>query len=136
MNKTLEEWIDYYNRKVPVGFKRDKRFALFYFPQKGFCELVATDKTLILGQTCGDGRFWKKHAEEWARELGLKVCGTHCARRKITAWIKLFGFKVTSTEEKGGLKRYHCEDSQGHWGLVTECIIDGCRQAYYVTWEV
>lgn len=135
-DKTLREWIERYNRKVPEGFKRDKRFALFYLPDKGFCELLATDKMLILGQVSGDGRYWKKYAEDCARELGLKVCGSHCTRREIAAYIKLFGFKVTDTEDKGGLKRYRCEDAQGYWGLVTECVIDGGRRAYYVTWEV
>lgn len=136
MNRTLDEWIARYNRKVPEGFKRDERFALFYYPDKGFCELLVTDKMVVLGQVCGDGRFWKKYAEDWARELGKKACGTHCSRREILAWIRLFGFEITQAETKDGFKRYHGTDKQGRWGLMTECVIDGSRRAYYVTWEV
>ena len=60
MNRTLDEWIERYNRKIPEGFKRDNRFALFYLPDKGFCEIVATDLMVIINQVSGDGLFWKK----------------------------------------------------------------------------
>ena len=136
MGRTLDEWIERYNKKVPNGFKRDERFALFYLPDKGFCELVATDKMMILGQVGGDGRFWKEHAEQWARELGLKVCGTYFTRKEAQAYIKLFSFKNVSVEEKDGFKRYRCTSEDGRWGLMTECLIDGKKRAYYVTWEV
>lgn len=134
--RTLAEWIERYNRKVPEGFKRDEKFALFFRPDKGFCEIANAGKMVIIGQVCGDGRFWKKHAEEWARELGLKACGAYFVRNEVSAYQKLFGFKVVKTEEKDGFKRYHCKAADGRWGLMTECVIDGKRRAHYVTWEV
>lgn len=136
MNRTLDEWIERYNRKIPEGFKRDNRFALFYLPDKGFCEIVATDLMVIINQVSGDGLFWKKFSEDIARALRLKACGTYCVRKNILAWGKFFGFKVTDTEEKGGFKRYHGENSEGRWGMATECVFEDGNRAYQVTWEV
>lgn len=136
MNRTLDEWIERYNRKIPKGFKRDNRFALFYLPDKGFCEIVATNLMVILNQVSGDGRFWKKFAEDIARALKLKACGTYCGRKEIRAWIKLFGFTATNIEAKDGFKRYHGENNNGCWGTMTECVFEDGNRAYQVTWEV
>ena len=136
MNRTFDEWVERFNRKIPKKFKRDDRFALFYLPDKGFCELLATDKMVILGQVSGDGRFWKKFAEDTARVLRLKACGTYCGRKEVLAWIRLFGFKVTETEENGGFKRFHGETDDGRWGLMTECVFEDGMRAYQTTWEV
>ena len=135
-NRTLEEWIERYNRKVPEGFKRDKRFALFYYCAKGFCELGVTNEMVIVGQVCGDGHFWKRFAEDVARELGLKVCGAYFVRNEVPAYQKLFGFTVWKQEEKNGFKRYHGKSTDGRWGLMTECESENGHRAYWVTWEV
>ena len=136
MNRTLDEWIARYNKKVPEGFKRDERFALFYLPDKGFCELGLTEHTVLIWQASGDGRHWKNFAENVARKFGKEVCVTTCERKEVRAWIKLFGFKVTKTEERDGFKRYHGVGENGAWGVMTEVEIDGRRRAYQVTWEV
>jgi len=136
MNRTLDEWIARYNKKVSERFKRDERFALFYLPDKGFCELGVAPDIVVLWQVCGDGRYWKNFAEDVARKFGKKVCATLCERKEIRAWIKLFGFKSTKTEERNGFKRYNCTGKNGAWGMMTEIEIDGRRRAYQVTWEV
>lgn len=136
MNRTLDEWIERYNRKAPENFKRDNRFALFYLPDKGFCEICATDMMVIINQVSGDGRFWKKFAEDTARALNLKACGTYFTRKEANAYAKLFGFKVLDTENKDGFKRLHGETSDGLWGLMTECVFEDGNRAYQVTWEV
>lgn len=136
MTRTFDEWVERYNRKIPEKFKRDNRFALFYLSDKGFCELLATDKLVVMGQVSGDGRFWKKFAEDTARALGLKACGTYCGRKEVLAWIRLFGFKVTKIEEKDGFKRYHAVGKDGGWYLMTECVFENGVRSHWVTWEV
>lgn len=121
---------------MPRGFKRDLAYALFYYPSKGFCELAATDKMVLVGQVSGDGRFWRDFAENWARELGLKVGGTICGRKEARAYMRLFGYKVTGEEEKGGFKRYRAVNKKGGWYLMTECELANGDRAYWVTWEV
>ena len=66
--KTLPEWIELYNRKTPEPFKRDERFRLFFLPDKGFCEIGNTEKMIVINQLSGDGRFWKKFAEEYGQD--------------------------------------------------------------------
>lgn len=134
--KTFEEWVELYNKKVPEGFTRDERFILFYLPEKGFCEVAATNKLLMVFQACGDGRFWKKFAEDLARDLGLKVCGTICCRKEILAWIRLFGFKIDKSDIENGLKRYYCQDKVGNWLTVTEFVCENNNLWHRVTWGV
>lgn len=136
MNKTLEQWIERYNKKIPEGFKRDERFTLFYLPDKGFCELTATDKIVVIGQVSGDGRFWKEFADNVARHLGLKVCGCYCWRDSTHSWARLFGFKVDKVDECDGLKRYYGTGKDGGWGLMTEAIFEDGKIHCFVTWEV
>ena len=137
--KTLPEWIELYNRKTPEPFKRDERFRLFFLPDKGFCEIGNTEKMIVINQLSGDGRFWKKFAEELARENRFKMCGTWCVRKQIKAWIRLFGFTVTETENfPDGLKRFKGIDENGRKGRMSPAY-DGKTgefKNYYVTWEV
>ena len=136
MNRTFEEWVERYNKKIPEGFKRDEKFVLFYLPDKGFCELCATDKMIVIGQVSGDGRFWKNFTENVARKLGFKACGTICGRKEFRAWIRLFGFKIDKVDEENGLKRYYCTGKNGGWYVMTEFIREGGRHECFVTWEV
>ena len=136
MNRTLGEWIEFYNKKAPEKFKRDERFTLFYLPDKGFCELFASEKIVLMWQVCGDGRFWKKFAEDVARKFNLKVCATLCTRREVKAWIRSFGFKIDKVEDKDGFKRYHSTDKGGNWGLMTEVVSKSGNHEYWVTWGV
>lgn len=136
MNKTFEEWVETYNKKVTGGFKRDIRFALFYLPDKGFCEITADDNMIIVGQTSGDGHFWRNFAEKLARKMGKKVCGTICARKESRAYIRLFGFKVDKQDEENGLKRYYCTGKNGEWFVMTEFLCENGNKHCYVTWEV
>ena len=39
MSKSIEEWIELYNKKCPISFERNKRYGLFYKSDKGFCEI-------------------------------------------------------------------------------------------------
>ena len=135
---TLDEWIAAYNKKTPEPFKRDERYALFYLPDKGFCEVGMTSDLVVIHQLAGDARFWKKHVTDMARKIGVKKCGTWCIRKAILAYIRLFGYKIYKTEKtKDGLTRYYGIDSNNQKGLASPAFTyaDG-TQAYFITWEV
>ena len=138
MNKTLEEWIKFYETKTKEKFVRDENYELFYLPDKGFCEIAVSDKMVVIKQLAGDGRFWKKFAEEIARKMNKKVCGSWCVRKAVRAWIRFFGFRIESVEElPDGCKRYHCKDSQDKRGLMSPAYDNNDKhKAYFVTWEV
>lgn len=138
-NKTLDEWIEFYNRKAGGDkFHRDERYAMYYLPDKGFCEIGATQDMVIIHQLAGDARFWRDKASDLAQKLGYKMCGTWCVRKEIKAYIRLFGYEIMTTEDLAdGLKRYICrhKKTEKH-GLVSPAYKDGDIQAYFVTWEV
>lgn len=106
--KTLDEWISFYEKKVGAKYEPpDKRTTRFYFPDKGFAEIGATNNMVIIHQMCGDARFWKQVAEVLAMERGINHLGTWCVR-KIEAYIRFFGVEIERIENAGdGLKRYH-----------------------------
>ena len=139
-DKTLEEWIDFYNQKTPEKFVRDKRYELFFSPEKGFCEVGMTDNMMIIHQLAGDARYWEKRVRKAAKRIGLKMCGTWCVRKEILAYIRLFGYRVERTEElPDGLKRYFCRHKNtGKSGLASPAFYfkDNGAQAYFITWEV
>ena len=136
MSKTLEEWIKVYEKKTGEEFKHDERFAFFYLPEKGFCEVVATDEVIIVGNVCGDGRFWRNFVDKLAQEFNIKLGGTIFCRKEFRAYIRLLGFKIDKFDEEKGLKRYYCTGKNGEWGIMTEFLCEGGRKKCYVTWEV
>ena len=131
-SKTLEEWIELYNKKVPGGFKRDKRFTLFYLAEKGFAEIRVSDTTIIIWQTCGELKFWRFFAETLARKLGYKSLETFFVR-PIKPYIRLTGFVPYRIEKTSQGDRYFGKDKNtGQKGQASPAG-DG---TYYFTWEV
>lgn len=135
--KTLEEWIEFYNRKCPEPFERDERYELFYSPKYGFCEITATEKMLLVNQLCGNIKAWRKTLEEVARISNLPVIGTHFIR-KIRPYIKLVGFEIRGSEETEEGLRFYCEDFEtGQKGWASPAwIMPNGKRAYCITWEV
>ena len=128
----MEQWVAKYNKKIPEGFKRDKKFALIYLPEKGFAEILSTDKMIIVNQLCGEFKFWRKFAEELARRRGLKYAGTICIRN-VEAYIRLAGFEIERIEQTEQGKRYFCRDkNEGQRGQASPAG----KGTYYITWEV
>ena len=105
--RTLEEWIEFYNSKVPVPFKRDERYKLLYVPEKGFCEIGMSGDMAIAKATCGDIHFWRAIIEQFAHQNNLLKCGV-IACRKILPYIRLSGFKVDREEETVDGTKYYC----------------------------
>ena len=138
MKKTLEEWIKIYEKKTGTEFKADPRAKLQFNPEKGFAEFGVYEDMVIVGQCCGDAKYWKEIAEYLASQLDLKHLGTWCCR-KIEPYIKLFNVEIEFTEDAGeGLKRYHCRiKDTGKPALFSPRSRNSAGNVVYmVTWEI
>ena len=136
--KTLEEWIDIYEKRTGEKFDRSNKYNLFYLPDKGFCKVGQIDNMVIVSQTAGDARFWCNIVSEAAKESGLTRGGTWLIRKEVLAYIRLLGYKIERTEElEDGLKKYYCKHKvTGKWGLVSPAgQNEKGIQTYFITWE-
>ena len=98
MSKTLEEWVELYEKKTGDKFERDKRFELFYLPEKGFAEIAATGKMVWLNQLCGEVKVWRVFAEEIARKFGYSHAGAFCGLlRRILDCVILYRIELSIT---------------------------------------
>ena len=140
MEKSFDEWVEFYERKTKMKFKREKAYRLFYFPERGFAEIAVNEekKMLVIRQLAGDGAFWHRAIEILAILFGVKTCGSIVVRH-IKPYIRYFGYKIDSVEyTKDGYPRYFCTNSSGSkatvspWGLDDETK----QMLYIVTWEV
>lgn len=132
MNKTLEQWIALYDKKIPEKFKRDERFELFYLPEKGFAEIIDTGKMVVINQMCGELKFWREVAEKISRRRGYKIAGTICVR-PILPYLRLAGFKIEQTVETIYGDRYFCADK--HTGQRAR-VSPTSTGDYLITWGV
>lgn len=128
--KTLDEWIEYYEKHTGEAFKFKPNFAFFFEPNHGFCEYKAEDTGIYIWQLCGDLDYWLSKAYTCCQVLKLPAI---CAfiLRKPKPFIRRLGFKITSVEEKDGQHRYHAVNKKGEELTATEY---GDR--YIFTWVV
>ena len=136
--KTFDEWVKIYEQKTGTEFKADPRARLKFEPEKGFAEFGVYKDMVIIGQTCGDAKYWKNLAEEIARQLGLNHLGTWCIRN-VEPYIRLFNAEIDMIEEAGeGLKRYHChfKDTRKKVMLSPRSRNSAGNVVYHVTWEI
>ena len=65
MGRPLDEWIKIYESKTGEEFEASNGFKLFYFPDRGFCEMavIVQAKMVIARQMCGDALFWRQAVE-------------------------------------------------------------------------
>jgi len=139
-DKTLDEWIAEYEKKTGKPFKRMNGFQLFYFPERGFCEIAVdtNNKIVVVYQLCGDGKFWRRLIEFLAMALRYPCCGTYCVRH-IKPYIRFWGYKIDRTEITGdNLERYHCSDKHGKKLTCSPAWRDNDtgELTYFMTWEV
>lgn len=138
--RTLAEWIALYNRKTGDEFVPDKRYKLFYFPDKGFCEIHVdtTVQMVVVYQLCGDIHFWRYVVEFLCQALGYHVCATYCIR-PIKPYLRLLGVAIESVEYTPLGERYYCREKYTGQALIASpssiMSLGGIRE-YYITWEV
>ena len=141
---TLEEYIKLYEKKTKDKFKPKDGFKLFYFPDRGFCEIGVTtvyngQKMMIIYQLCGDGKFWRDYATLTAQNLNIKKIGSICIRKNVEAYIIFWGVKITKKEPlDNGSFIYYAENKEGKAARLAPIRIhdDPSRISYFVTWEV
>lgn len=137
---TLEEWIELYNSKTPAPFVRDKRYELFYCPDKGFCEIGQSGNMIIAHQMAGDIRYWKERIEEAAKAAGVTMGGTWCVRKAIKAYIRLLDYEIVEDHKlSDGAHRYVCRNKKtGKEARVSPAFWfpESHIQAYFVTWQI
>lgn len=138
-NKTLEEWIKFYEKKTGVPYEEpDSRTIRIFFPDRGFAEIGVSKNMVIVHQMAGDGRFWKQVAEVMAKERNINHLGSWVIR-EVKAYIRFFGVDVERVEEIGeGLKRYHGKfKDNGKKVLFTPHFKStNGNVGYIVTWEI
>ena len=135
--KTLEEWIEFYNRKCPEEFEPAEGFQLYYRPDKGFCEIGNTGKMIVIFQCAGDIKYWRHAAEEICKLAKLKAMGT-CVCRHIKPFIRVGGFRIYRTEEIPDGERYYFKDvNTGQLGQASPAWkTDNGTLVYFFTWAV
>lgn len=132
MSKTMEQYVALYNKKNLESFKRDKRFEIFYSPEKGFAEIGDMGDMIVVNQMCGEFKFWRELVEKMSRESGYKIAGTICIR-PILPYIRLAGFQIDRIEETKIGNRYFCTDKNtGQKGQASPAGKD----TYLITWEM
>lgn len=129
---SMNKWIERYNKKIPEGFKRDERFALFYSPEKGFAEIGDSGKIIIVNQVCGELKYWRDVAEHIARKRGRSHICTFCLR-PILPYMRLAGVKVNETLPTKFGEAYFFEDKSTWQKGYAKPASDG---SYFIVWEV
>ena len=136
MNKTLEEWIEFYERKTGKKFKPEENYKLLYRPDKGFCEISASDNAILVGAVSGDGKFWKSSADLLARYMKFNFCRSINIRKNIRAYLRLFGYRITKITEENGLKYIESKNKDNKICGAFECIFEDGSHGYFLNWQV
>lgn len=102
--KTLEEWIDVYERRAgdDVHFQLTDGEEIYYHPDHGFFScFLCYDKHLIsIPKMCGDGKFLRHIVWDMVRQMepygfrGVLLCSRH--RPKV--YCKVIGGKLDHIE--------------------------------------
>ena len=135
--KTLEEWIKFYNSKCPEPFERDESGRLYYRSDKGFCEIDVQPQILTIFQGAGDIKFWRQAAEFLCKSLRVKTYGAYICRH-VKPFIRVSGFRIYETEETPDGERYYFQDAKtGQKGQAQPAWIkDNGNIIYFATAEV
>ena len=128
--KTLDEWIEYYEKHTGEAFKFKPNFAFFFQPEYGFCEYKAEDTGIYIWQLCGDLDYWIDKAYSVCQQFRLPAITAYIVRHP-KPFIRRLGFKITETENRDGQIRYHAENKKGERLTATQY---GDR--FIFVWEV
>lgn len=90
---TLYEWIKLYNKKTgeyPNGYPGSE---FIFHEEHGFCVFIKDNDVLIVGEVCGDGRYWLKYLIQKAKQLSCTKLRA-ATKRNPTAYSRFFGAKM------------------------------------------
>ena len=128
--KTLEEYIEYYNKHTGEPFKFQQGFSFFYRPEHGFCEYNVEETGVYIWQLCGDLNYWVDIAYRLCKRFKLPAI-TAFIVRSPKPFIRRLGFRITETEEKNGQLRYHAVNKDGEKLTATQY-----NDRFIFVWEV
>ena len=138
-NKTLEEWIELYEKKTNLKYEEpDGRLKRFFFPDRGFAEIGATPNMIFIKQVSGDGLFWKQVAEVLAMASGITHLGTWIVRDP-ESYRELFNVEIEKVEEaEPEMKRYYgkFKDTGKNVLATAQGRMANGNIRYIVTWEI
>lgn len=132
--KTLDYWIDKYEKRSGETFSPHKGCKLFFLPERGFCEVAIGDDLLIIYQLSGDGKFWHDFCLCLCDALNLRAIGTICTRN-IKAYFRFWGYEITDVVNlPDGQKQFFCKHKTRDWtARISPAWVNEGRPAYYVT---
>lgn len=136
MNKSFEEWKEFYEKKTGKKFELEDNYKLLFRPDKGFCAISVSDNAILVGAVSGDGKFWKNAAETLAKYMNFKFCRTTYIRKNIHAYIRLFGYHITKITETNGLKSIESKNADNKICEIFECIFEDDTHGYSIHWQV
>lgn len=119
MNKTLDEYIQMYEKHTKEKFEFNTNFSFFYKPEHGFCEYKAEDTGLYIWQLCGDLKYWVDIGYKTCQRMRLPAMSAYILR-KPKPFIRALGFHIENTEDVDGYKRYHCRNKAGESLTATQ----------------
>lgn len=91
---TLEEWVDYYERKTGAKCRFNHLETIEFDPEKGFMSwwLTSEDTDFHLGKVAGDGKHWEQRVMDEARRLGCTKVVAFTKRPKF--FLKRYRGKI------------------------------------------
>ena len=88
------DWIKIYHKKTGEHLTGWPGAAFIFDDERGFCVYIKDDTTLIIGEVCGDGRYWLSYLNDKAKKLGCTKL-RFWTRRNPAAFTRKFGFTLT-----------------------------------------
>ncbi len=133
--RTLQEWIDMYEKKTGDKAVLPEGFSLYWLPNRGFAEYKIDENSgiLMIYAVCGDGKFWRDLGELICRLNKLKCISTICTRN-VETYIRFWHWKIVEGQNKDGKKRFVCRDELNRPVILTyKGADDKGEPAYWVT---
>ena len=133
--KTLVEWIEFYEKKSKETFVRKEGFSLIYFPDKGFAE-IGIDmerQTLLIYRVAGDIKAWWQIIHAIGQFLGFTRYSAVVIRH-IKPFLRLCGGTITEEKEVELGTCYNGTPSDGRPFTAYPVHKNGKEHNYLVIW--
>lgn len=91
---TLYDWIKIYHKKTGEYPNSYPGSSFIFDEDRGFCVYIQDNDVLIVGEVCGNGRYWLNCLNDKARELGCSKL-RFWTNRNPEAFSRKYGFMLT-----------------------------------------
>lgn len=90
---TLYDWIQFYYKKTGEYPNAYPGSEFIFHEEHGFCVFIKDDDVLIVGEVCGDGRYWLRYLTNKAKEFGCTKLRA-ATKRNPAAYSRFFGAEL------------------------------------------